>query len=167
MQATTNQADISVEINGRAISETVPVRMHAADFIRQAAGLTGTHIGCEQGVCGMCSVEVNGAVVKSCLMLAVQLDGACVRTVESLAERGRLSALQESFRQHHALQCGFCTPAFLIVARSLEGRELSREEIRNEISGILCRCTGYEGIVSAIEAYLKGEHRCQVTEASA
>lgn len=156
MDLGSNQLEISLEVNGAAHTERVPVRMHAADFLRHRLGLTGTHVGCEQGVCGMCTVEVNGQVVKSCLMLAVQLDGAAVRTVESLAEAGRLHALQEAFKRHHALQCGFCTPAFLMVAKSLEAIEgpLSRERIGEEISGVLCRCTGYEGILRAIEDYL-------------
>lgn len=132
------------------------MRMHAADFLRQVLGLTGTHIGCEQGVCGMCTISVDGAAVKSCLMLAVQLDGAKVFTVESLAGPAELSPLQQAFSRHHALQCGFCTPAFLIVAHELAKRTapLTREEIREEISGVICRCTGYEGIVNAIADYL-------------
>lgn len=155
MTENTNEAAIVVDVNGRAVAEVVPIRMHAADFLRQTLGLTGTHIGCEQGVCGMCTIEVDGAIVKACLMLAVQLDGAQVRTVESLSDGDDLSALQDAFQRHHALQCGFCTPAFLMVARSLEGRRLSREEIREEISGVLCRCTGYEGVIQAIEAHLR------------
>ena len=156
MELGTNQLEISFEINGRAHVERVPVRMHAADFLRQHLGLTGTHIGCEQGVCGMCTIEVNGDIVKSCLMLAVQLDSAVVRTVESLAKADRLHDLQEAFKRHHALQCGFCTPGFLMVAKSLEAAEglVTRERISDEISGVLCRCTGYEGIVRAIEEYL-------------
>lgn len=152
----TNEMEITLEINGHTHAVTVPVRMHAADFLRHRLGLTGTHIGCEQGVCGMCTVSVNGEAMKSCLMLAVQLDGAKVRTVEALAEGERLSDLQQAFKRHHALQCGFCTPAFLILATSLEQRmhRLTREEIREEISGVLCRCTGYEGIVRAIEEHL-------------
>jgi aerobic-type carbon monoxide dehydrogenase small subunit (CoxS/CutS family) len=152
-----NRLDIRVRINGSEIRNTVPVRMHTADFLRQRLGLTGTHVGCEHGVCGMCTVMVNGKAVKSCIMLAVQLDGAEVWTVEALAGDGALSDLQEAFKAAHALQCGFCTPAFLMLARSLEsyGRPLSRAEIRDEISGVICRCTGYEGIIQAIEAHLK------------
>lgn len=152
----TNQAEITLEVNGRTRTAKVPVRLHAADFLRHGLGLTGTHVGCEQGVCGMCTISVNGEPVKSCLMLAVQLDGAVVETVEGLAEGQQLSALQLAFKRHHALQCGFCTPAFLILAQSLEGREtpLSREQIREEICGVLCRCTGYEGIIRAIEEHL-------------
>ena len=156
MPPETNHIEITVEINGETVTESVPVRMHAADFLRHRLGLTGTHVGCEQGVCGMCTIMVDGAIVKSCLMLAVQLDGCLVRTVESLADGDRLSALQEAFKHHHALQCGFCTPAFLTVAKSLEARAVppTRAEIREEIAGVLCRCTGYEGIVEAIAEYL-------------
>lgn len=156
MNDTFNQMEISVDVNGRTYMESVPVRMHAADFLRQKLGLTGTHIGCEQGVCGMCTVEVDGVVIKSCLMLAAQLDGAHVRTVEALADREQLSPLQQAFKRNHALQCGFCTPGFLMLAQSLErhGRPLTRAEIRDEISGVLCRCTGYEGIVRAVEEHL-------------
>lgn len=152
----TNHHEISLEVNGRPYTATVPVRLHAADFLRHDLGLTGTHIGCEQGVCGMCTISVNGEPVKSCLMLAVQLDGAVVSTVEGLADGQKLSALQSAFKRHHALQCGFCTPAFLMLAQSLEQRKTlpDREQIREEISGVLCRCTGYEGIVNAIEEHL-------------
>ncbi len=152
----TNEAEVHATVNGAPVHEFVPVRMHAADFLRQRLGLTGTHIGCEQGACGMCTILVDGQAVKSCLMLAVQLDGADVRTVESLAIDDELNALQSCFKRHHALQCGFCTPAFLMLATSVAERDpcLSREQIREEISGILCRCTGYEGIVLAIEEHL-------------
>ncbi|WP_306051042.1 (2Fe-2S)-binding protein [Oceaniradius stylonematis] len=153
----TNDMDITVEINGRLRSASVPIRMNAADFLRHRLGLTGTHVGCEQGVCGMCTISVDGEPVKACIMLAVQLEGAEVRTVESLAQDGKLSRLQEAFKRHHALQCGFCTPAFLMLAKSMETRPTmpSRDEIREEISGTLCRCTGYEGIVRAIEDHLR------------
>ncbi|MGF6873047.1 (2Fe-2S)-binding protein [Paraburkholderia sp. MM5477-R1] len=152
-----NEIEISVCVNGEAVRSSVPCRMHAADFLRQRLGRTGTHVGCEQGKCGMCTVQVDGEAVKSCLMLAAQLDGADVRTVESLAVNDELNELQQAFKRHHALQCGFCTPGFLMVATSLaqRGVVLSREEIRSEISGVLCRCTGYEGIVRAIDEYLR------------
>lgn len=154
----TNEAEIHLTVNGEPLREFVPVRMHAADFLRQRLGLTGTHVGCEQGACGMCTILVDGQAVKSCLMLAAQLDGTAVRTVESLAVGDELNALQSSFKRHHALQCGFCTPGFLMLATSLAERKqsLSRDQIREEISGILCRCTGYEGIVRAIEEHLSG-----------
>jgi aerobic-type carbon monoxide dehydrogenase small subunit (CoxS/CutS family) len=153
MKATGNEIEITCTVNGEEHHERVPARMHAADFLRHRLGLTGTHVGCEQGICGMCTVIVDGEAVKSCLLLAPQLHGAEVRTVESLAVGGRLNALQEAFKRHHALQCGFCSPGFLMLATTLEARKqkLSCEEIREEISGVLCRCTGYEGIVRAIE----------------
>jgi len=155
-QVNDNRQHIAVQVNGRAVSAEVPVRMHAADFLRHVLGLTGTHVGCEQGACGMCTIRVDGQAVKGCLMLAVQLDGTEVETVEALAAGGALDPLQQAFQRHHALQCGFCTPGFLMVARSLKasGRRLSREEIREEISGVLCRCTGYHGIVEAIYSHL-------------
>jgi aerobic-type carbon monoxide dehydrogenase small subunit (CoxS/CutS family) len=148
--------EIEVTVNGVAHAERVPGRLHAADFLRGNLGLTGTHVGCEQGVCGMCTVLVDGRAVKSCLMLAPQLDGCEVRTVESLAEGDRLDRLQEAFKAAHALQCGFCTPGFLMTATALaaSGRRLSRDELREELSGVLCRCTGYENIVTAVERVL-------------
>ncbi|QEX24689.1 (2Fe-2S)-binding protein [Hypericibacter adhaerens] len=152
-----NAKEIGLRINGEAVRESVPVRMHAADFLRHRLGLTGTHVGCEQGVCGMCTILVDGQAVKSCLLLAVQLDGADLWTVESLATGDELNELQQAFKRHHALQCGFCTPGFLMLATSLKkrGEPLSRAEIREEISGVLCRCTGYEGILRALEEYLQ------------
>lgn len=163
MDETSNQIEIAVEVNGAPRVDRVPVRTHAADYLRHACGLTGTHVGCEQGICGMCTIEVNGAVIKSCLMLAAQLDGCSVRTVESLVEAGELSPLQQAFKRHHALQCGYCTPGFLMVAQALErrGEVLTREQIREEISGVLCRCTGYEGIIRAIEEHLTALHSQQ------
>jgi aerobic-type carbon monoxide dehydrogenase small subunit (CoxS/CutS family) len=148
--------EITVTVNGEPHAERVAARMHAADFLRGQLGLTGTHVGCEQGVCGMCTVTVDGEAVKSCLMLAPQLDGCDVRTVESLAEDDKLNALQEAFKAEHALQCGFCTPGFLMTATALaaEGRALSRDEVREALSGVLCRCTGYENIVAAVEKHL-------------
>jgi aerobic carbon-monoxide dehydrogenase small subunit len=147
---------VTAEVNGTPVTEQVPARLSAADFLRHRLGLTGTHVGCEQGVCGMCTVLVDGEAVKSCLMLAAQLDGRRVSTVESLAGDAALSPLQERFKQHHALQCGFCTPAFLMTASALaaSGGARSRAEIREELAGVLCRCTGYEFIVDAVAAYL-------------
>lgn len=161
MNAASNQIEITVDINGQSRTDHVPVRMHAADYLRHKCGLTGTHVGCEQGICGMCTVEVDGAVVKSCLMLAVQLDGKSVRTVKSLAGPEGLSPLQQAFKRHHALQCGYCTPAFLMVAQALErrGKPMTRDQIREEISGVLCRCTGYDGIIRAIEEHLSMQGR--------
>lgn len=149
---------VTVKVNGTRVTREVPPRLHAADFLRHQLGLTGTHVGCEQGVCGMCTVLVDGQAVKSCLMFTPQLDGTSVQTVESLAEHGSLSPLQELFASEHALQCGFCTPGFLMTATALaaSGRQFSRDEIRTEIAGVLCRCTGYEFIVNAVDRYLNG-----------
>ncbi len=162
-----NQVEIAFTLNGEEVTASVPLRMHAADFLRQKLGLTGTHIGCEQGVCGACTLLLDGVAVKSCLLFAVQLDGAVVATVESLAEDDRLSRLQQAFRDNHALQCGYCTPGFLMLATSLKasGRRFTRAELREELSGILCRCTGYEGILLAVEAYL-GEQESPALEAA-
>jgi carbon-monoxide dehydrogenase small subunit len=150
---------LTAQVNGTTVTEQVPARLSAADFLRHRLGLTGTHIGCEQGVCGMCTVLVDGEAVKSCLMLAAQLDRRRVQTVESLATDGALSRVQECFKQDHALQCGFCTPGFLMTATALAASEpkRSRAEIREELAGVLCRCTGYEFVVSAVEAYLAAE----------
>ncbi|MGE4177962.1 MAG: (2Fe-2S)-binding protein [Thermoleophilia bacterium] len=148
---------MAVTVNGTQHEALVEPRMHAADFLRGVLGLTGTHVGCEQGVCGMCTVVVDDEAVKSCLLLAPQLDGRRVETVEGLAEGDELSPLQQAFREAHALQCGFCTPGFLMVATALERadrRGMGREEIREEIAGVLCRCTGYDGILTALERHL-------------
>ena len=149
--------DIAFTLNGAPVERRVSARMHAADFLRSDLGLTGTHVGCEQGVCGMCTVLVSGEAVKSCLMLAPQLDGCTVETVESLAAGDQLSELQQAFKAAHGLQCGFCTPGFLMTTTALarEGRALSRAEIREELAGVLCRCTGYEHIVDAVETHLR------------
>jgi aerobic-type carbon monoxide dehydrogenase small subunit (CoxS/CutS family) len=148
--------DITVTVNGEVHEQRVEARTHAADFLRHQLGLTGTHVGCEQGVCGMCTVLLDGQAVKACLLLAPQLDGHEVETVESLAPGEELDPLQQAFKDAHALQCGFCTPGFLMTATALgrEGRALSRDEIRDELAGVLCRCTGYEHIVTAVERYL-------------
>jgi aerobic-type carbon monoxide dehydrogenase small subunit (CoxS/CutS family) len=147
---------VTANVNGTSVTEQVPARLSAADFLRRRLGLTGTHVGCEQGVCGMCTVLVDGQAIKSCIMLAGQLDGCRVETVESLAAEGPLSPLQERFHDEHALQCGFCTPAFLMTATALaaDGRALTRAELRDELAGVLCRCTGYEFILNAVEAHL-------------
>ena len=154
-----NERAISFRLNGESVSADAPVRMHAADFLRHRLGWTGTHVGCEQGVCGMCTILVDGAAIKSCLMLAVQLDGADVQTVESLAAGDGLHAAQDAFKRHHALQCGYCTPGFLMLAVSLKAseRRLSRTEIREELAGVLCRCTGYENILRAVEDYVSAD----------
>ena len=147
---------IAVTVNGTLQVAEVEPRMHAADFLRSVLGLTGTHVGCEQGVCGMCTIVLDGEAVKSCLMLAPQLDGREVTTVEGLADDEDLAPLQQAFKDAHALQCGFCTPGFLMTSTALarSGRRLSREEIREELTGVLCRCTGYENIVTAVERHL-------------
>jgi carbon-monoxide dehydrogenase small subunit len=147
--------ELTATVNGEEVTASVPPRLHAADFLRQRLGLTGTHVGCEQGSCGMCTIVVDGEAVKGCLMLSVQLDGRTVQTVESLATGDRLNPLQQAFKEAHALQCGFCTPGFLMTATALgyQGVRPSREEIREEIAGVLCRCTGYENIVTAIERW--------------
>jgi carbon-monoxide dehydrogenase small subunit len=143
---------IQVTVNGRAFERIVECRMTLADFIRQELDLTGTHLGCEHGVCGACTVLFNGEAVRSCLMLAVQADGASLHTVEGLADGDELHPLQRAFQDHHALQCGFCTPGFLMTARAfLKDKPLAtREEVREAISGNLCRCTGYQPIIDAI-----------------
>jgi CO/xanthine dehydrogenase FAD-binding subunit/aerobic-type carbon monoxide dehydrogenase small subunit (CoxS/CutS family) len=148
--------EVTVNVNGEQYRRTAAPRMHLADFLRHELSLTGTHVGCEQGVCGNCTVLVDGVAVKSCLMLAVQADGAEVTTVESLSDGEELHALQQAFKHNHALQCGYCTPGFMMTAIALRsgGTRLSRKELRNELAGVLCRCTGYQNIITAVEQYL-------------
>ena len=143
---------IHLTVNGRVYERTAPVRMTLADFLREELNLTGTHLGCEHGVCGACTILYNGAAVRSCLMLAVQADGAELMTVEGLAQGDTLHPLQQAFQEYHALQCGFCTPGFLMTAYALlqETPHPSRDEVREAISGNICRCTGYAPIVQAI-----------------
>jgi len=144
--------DVEVTVNGKAYRETVEPRLLLSDFLRHTLGLTGTHVGCEHGVCGACTVLLDGVAVRSCLLLAAQVDGAELVTVESLAENGELNRLQAAFRECHALQCGFCTPGILMAATDLLSRGTpTRDEISDMLSGHLCRCTGYEPIVDAIE----------------
>ena len=140
------------ELNGRAVEADVPARTTLADCIRHELKQTGTHVGCEHGVCGACTVIVNGAAVRSCLMLAVQAQGAKVITVEGLSSDEALSPLQAAFRKHHALQCGFCTPGMLTTAHALltEEPDADKARIREVLSGNICRCTGYIGIVEAV-----------------
>jgi 2-furoyl-CoA dehydrogenase 2Fe-2S iron sulfur subunit len=143
---------VSFTLNGRRVEGEAEPRMLLTDFLRHALGFTGTHVGCEHGVCGACTVEIDGAPARACLTLAVQADGATIRTVEALAPApGRLSVLQEAFRRHHALQCGFCTPGILMsLDIYLRGHpDPSESEIRDLLSGHLCRCTGYVPIVAA------------------
>jgi carbon-monoxide dehydrogenase small subunit len=143
---------IHLTVNGRVYERTAPVRMTLADFLREELNLTGTHLGCEHGVCGACTILYNGAAVRSCLMLAVQADGAELMTVEGLAQGDTLHPLQQAFQEYHALQCGFCTPGFLMTAYALlqETPHPSRDEVREAIAGNICRCTGYAPIVQAI-----------------
>lgn len=144
--------EITLTVNGQAVVEHVEPRLLLTDFLRHRLGLTGTHVGCEHGVCGACTVRLDGVSVRACCLLAVQADGSVVETVESLAGDALLSPLQAAFKRHHALQCGFCTPGILIAADDLLSRgHPSREEIVDMLSGHLCRCTGYAPIVAAIE----------------
>ena len=149
-------AQIALTVNGEHVTRTVPVRQHLVDFLRTDLGLTGSHLGCEHGVCGACSVRVDGRVVRGCLMLAVQADGAEVLTIEGLTDTGEITDLQEAFVARNALQCGFCTPGMLMTAAELlaEQSPKSREEIRTFLSGNYCRCTGFQAIVDAIETTL-------------
>jgi carbon-monoxide dehydrogenase small subunit len=147
---------VTMTVNGERVSREVPVRQHLVDFLRTELGLTGSHIGCEHGICGACSVRVDGAVVRGCLMLAVQADGAEVVTIEGLTESGEIADLQETFVARNALQCGYCTPGMLITAAELlrEGKPATRDDIRSFLSGNYCRCTGYHAIVDAVESTL-------------
>ncbi len=149
---------IEVEINGAPHAGEVEPRTLLSDFIRHGAGLTGTHVGCEHGVCGACTVQLDGETVRSCLMLAVQADGRSLLTVEGLAGDDALHPLQQAFHEAHALQCGFCTPGFLMSAEALlrERPDPGEREIREALAGNLCRCTGYEGIVQAVQAVARG-----------
>jgi aerobic carbon-monoxide dehydrogenase small subunit len=148
---------ISLEVNGERIDAHVLPRINLADFLREHLKLTGTHVGCEHGVCGACTVRVNGEIVRSCLMLAVQVNEASVETIEGVSDSGEISDLQAAFRERNALQCGYCTPAMLISAQDLlrHESEPGREQIREHLSGNYCRCTGYQAIVDAVEATAK------------
>jgi carbon-monoxide dehydrogenase small subunit len=151
--------DITLSVNGVEVSRRVAPRTHLVDFLRDELGLTGSHIGCEHGVCGACTVRVNGEIVRGCLMLAVQANGCKVETIEGLSDSGELASLQKSFHERNALQCGFCTPGMLMAAQDLVLRNAkpTREEIREHISGNYCRCTGYQAIVDAIEEVVNGK----------
>lgn len=148
---------VTVTVNGEQRSAEAAPRMLLADFLRERLGLTGTHVGCEHGVCGACTIHFNGEAARSCLMLAVQADGAEITTVEGLADGETMHPLQKLFSEHRALQCGFCTPGMLMTALDLVASkpDLTTEEIRTGMSAALCRCTGYEGIVKAVEDYAK------------
>ena len=151
--------DIALTVNGTAVKRRVPARQHLVDFLRETLELTGTHAGCEHGVCGACTVRVNGEIVRGCLMLAVQANGCRVETIEGLSDSKEIAGLQKAFHEKNALQCGFCTPGMLMAAQDLlkQGGKPSREEIRQHISGNYCRCTGYQAIVDAIEEVVHGK----------
>ena len=151
--------DISLTVNGTPVSRSVEPRQHLVDFLREELGLTGSHAGCEHGVCGACTVRVDGQIVRGCLMLAVQANGCRVDTIEGLSDSKEIAGLQKAFHEKNALQCGFCTPGMLMTAQDLilQNTKPSREEIRNHISGNYCRCTGYQAIVDAIEEVIQTE----------
>jgi carbon-monoxide dehydrogenase small subunit len=146
--------EITLNINGRRYALTVDPRRTLADAIRDDCGLTGTHLGCEHGVCGACTIILDGESLRSCLMFAVQADGRTLRTIEGLAEGENFHPLQQAFMEHHALQCGFCTPGFLMLAVALleQNPEAGEDEIRDALSSNLCRCTGYQNILKAVSA---------------
>jgi len=145
---------VHLTVNGSSREGRCPPRKLLVDFLREDLGLTGTHVGCEHGICGACTILVDGQAARSCLMLAVQADGAEITTVEGLMKDGVLHPLQEAFREHHGLQCGFCTPGMLLTALDLLGvtPDPSEAEVREGLSAVLCRCTGYHGIVKAVRA---------------
>jgi aerobic carbon-monoxide dehydrogenase small subunit len=146
--------EIALEVNGEKVSERVDARTTLVDFLRERLALTGSHVGCEHGVCGACSVRVNGAVVRGCLMRAVQCDGMQVATIEGVARTDEIADLQQAFIERNALQCGYCTPGMLLTAQELlsSGGVPNREAIRAYLSGNYCRCTGYQAIIDAVEA---------------
>jgi carbon-monoxide dehydrogenase small subunit len=156
--------DIVLTVNGEDVRERVDARKTLVDFLREDLSLTGSHVGCEHGVCGACTVRVDGVVVRGCLMLAVQCDGASVETIEGVSDQGEIADLQSAFETRNALQCGYCTPGMLLTAQELlaRGGVPSRDEIRAHISGNYCRCTGYQAIIDAVEAVAQsraGGHR--------
>jgi carbon-monoxide dehydrogenase small subunit len=149
----TTAVAISLVVNGEHVEANVLPRLNLADFLREHLKLTGTHVGCEHGVCGACTVRVNGDIVRSCLLLAVQTHNATVETIEGISDSGEIADLQSAFRERNALQCGFCTPGMLMAAQDLltQSPHPDREQIREHLSGNYCRCTGYQAIVDAIE----------------
>ena len=154
--------DISLSVNGERVQKRVDARKTLVDFLRDDLFLTGSHVGCEHGVCGACTVRVDGEIVRGCLMLAAQCDGAKVETIEGLSDSGEVADLQAAFEQRNALQCGFCTPGMLAAAQDLLKRAKkvpSRDEIREHLSGNYCRCTGYHAIIDAVEAVAQGRRK--------
>ena len=154
-----HEVDTTLTVNGVEVTRRIPARRHLVDFLREELGLTGSHVGCEHGVCGACTLRVNGEIVRGCLMLAVQANGCKVETIEGLSDSGELAGLQKAFHAHNALQCGFCTPGMLLAARDLQltNPKATRDEIRAHLSGNYCRCTGYQAIVDAVEEVLHGK----------
>ena len=152
----THQLETTIIVNGRAVTRMIEPRQHLVDFLRDALDLTGTHLGCEHGACGACTVRIDGLTVRGCLRLAVACNGKRVDTIEGLTDGGELAALQKAFHEHNALQCGFCTPGMLLTALDIVRNQphATREVIRETISGNYCRCTGYQAIVDAIETVL-------------
>ncbi len=148
--------ETTLTINGEVVTRRIPVRQNLVDFLREDMGLTGTHIGCEHGVCGACTVRVDGRIVRGCLLLAVQAEGRNVETIEGLSDSGEIADLQDAFHKRNALQCGFCTPGMLLTVQDLATRnpQATREQIREHLSGNYCRCTGYQAIVDAVETVL-------------
>jgi carbon-monoxide dehydrogenase small subunit len=151
--------DTTLTVNGQTVTRRIPARMNLVDFLRDELDLTGSHVGCEHGVCGACTVRVDGEIVRGCLMLAVQANGCKVETIEGLSDSGELKKLQKAFHDRNALQCGFCTPGMLLAAQDLlkHNPKPDREQIRAHLSGNYCRCTGYQAIVDAIEDVTRTE----------
>ena len=150
--------DVRLTVNGEPVERAVEPRRSLVDFLRHDLGLTGTHVGCEQGVCGMCTVLLDGEPIKSCIMLAAQADGAEITTIEALNGE-ELHPAQRAFKEAHGLQCGYCTPAFILTSVALRerGLDIPREELKEELAGVLCRCTGYQNILTADETYLAAD----------
>ncbi|MBN9050091.1 MAG: (2Fe-2S)-binding protein [Rhizobiales bacterium] len=159
-----DQLDIVLTVNGEPVNERVAARTTLVDFLRETLHLTGSHVGCEHGVCGACTVRVNGEIVRGCLMLAVQCDSATVETIEGVSDSGAVADLQDAFVRRNALQCGFCTPGMILTAQELLDKAtapLSRDAIREHLSGNYCRCTGYHAIVDAVESVAQDRERAR------